>query len=787
VSLVAEPFKGKIELDVRDSTPDWEAFTEPRAPEGAPNVLYIVWDDTGYGALETYGGLIEMPTMKRLADNGVSYRQFHTVAFCSPTRSCLLTGRHATSNGMACIEETATGFPGSSGRIPPENGTIAEVLVEQGWNTFAVGKWHLTPADEGSMASSKRTWPLGRGFDRYYGFLGGESDQYYPDLIYDNHQVDQPYSPAEGYHLSIDLADKAIEFIKDSKSLAPNKPFLMYFCPGANHAPHHAPKEWIDKYKGKFDMGYERYREIVLENQKKLGLVPEDTELPPINPYEHETSGDGKPWPANDLVRPWDSLTDDEKRLFCRFAEAYAGYSSFTDHQVGRILDFLEEIGQLDNTIVVWVSDNGASAEGGPSGTVNENNFFNSVIDTVEEQLAQIDLIGSEHTYNHYPTGWAMGFDTPFKLFKRYASHEGGTADPMLVSWPAGMKTRGEWRDQYLHAIDIVPTIYDCLGITPPDTVKGHKQEPIHGASFRASFDNADAAQPRDTQFYVMLGTRGIWHDGWLANTVHPPMTSGWGHFDADRWELYHLAKDRNQMHDLAAEQPDRLERMKKLWYEQAKLYNGLPLEDRTGPEFLKGELDFPAPTFSAGRDQQIFYPGTAEVAERVAMQYFGRSFSVLAEVEIDTPEAEGVLFAHGGRFGGHSLYLKDGKLRYTYNWLGKTEQKIVSEQPFPTGKHILGVRFETEGMDGSAPSGTATLSIDDDDVGSATIKIQPGHFSLCGEGINAGRDGGQPVTDDYESPFPFKGGKLKQVVLDRSGEPFGDMERHLEAAFSRD
>jgi arylsulfatase A-like enzyme len=784
---MAAEFNGDIQLDVRDSTPDWSPFAEPKAPEGAPNVLYLVWDDTGYGAWDVYGGLIEMPNMRRLAERGVMYSQFHTVAFCSPTRSCLLTGRHATSNGMACIEETTTGFPGSSGRIPPENGTIAEVLLERGWNTYAVGKWHLTPAEEGSMASSKRTWPLGRGFERYYGFLGGESDQYYPDLIYDNHQVDPPYTPAEGYHLSIDLVDKAIEFIKDSKALAPTKPFLLYFCPGANHAPHHAPKEWIEKYKGRFDMGYERYREIVLEKQKKLGLVPQDTELPPINPYAGATSGDGKPWPENDTVRPWDSLSEDEKKLFSRMAEAYAGYSSFTDHHVGRLLDYLEETGQLENTIVVWVSDNGASAEGGPNGTVNENNFFNSIIDSVEEQMRFYDEIGTEKTYNHYPTGWAMGFNTPFKLFKRYSGHEGGTADAMMVSWPKGIKARAEVRHQYLHAIDIVPTIYDCLGITPPDTIKGYSQEPIHGASFRQTFENPSAPNPRDTQFYVMLGSRGIWHDGWLANTVHAPMTSGWGHFEDDEWELYHLEIDRNQSHNLAEQHPDKLEELKKLWHEQAQEYNGLPLEDRSGQEFLQGELDWPAPRLSPPSDSQVFYPGTSEVPERVAMQYFGRSFSVMAEVDIQSPEAEGVLFAHGGRFGGHSLYIKDGTLRYVYNWLGKHEQQIVSSENVPSGRHILGVRFEVQGNDGPSPTGTATLYFDDDAVGSDTIKIQPGHFSLAGEGINAGRDGGQPVSSDYESPFKFTGGIIKEVILDRSGEPYTDMERHLAAAFARD
>jgi arylsulfatase len=782
---MADQFKGDIKLDSRDSTPDWSPYLEPKAPDGAPNVLYLVWDDTGYGAWDVYGGLIEMPNMRRLAERGLMFSQFHTVAFCSPSRSCLLTGRNATSNGMACIEETTTGFPGSNGRIPPENGTIAEVLQERGWNTYAVGKWHLAPAEETSMASSKRNWPLGRGFERYYGFLGGESDQYYPDLIYDNHQVDPPATPEQGYHLSADLADRAISFIRDSKTIAPEKPFLMYFCPGANHAPHHAPKEWIEKYKGRFDMGYERYREIVLANQKKLGLLPEDTELPPINPYEGETSADGLEWPESDTVLPWDSLSDDQKKLFGRMAEAYAGYSSYTDHQVGRILDHLEETGELDNTIVVWVSDNGASGEGGPTGTVNENNFFNGIIDSTEDELKLFDEIGSEKTYNHYPNGWAMAFSTPFKLFKRYSGHEGGTADAMMVSWPAGIKAAGEVRHQYLHAIDIVPTLYDCLGIEPPEVLRGYRQSPIHGRSFRAAFEDAEAPRPRDTQFYVMLGTRGIWHDGWLANTVHPPMTSGWGHFDEDRWELYHLEVDRNQMHDLAAEHPEKLEEMKKLWFAQAEKYDGLPLEDRNVPEFLKGEET--KPLLGPKTDRQVFYPGTSEVPERVAMQYFGRSFSVMAEVELESPEAEGVLFAHGGRFGGHSLYIKDGTLRFVYNFLGKQEQRVVAESKLPSGRHVLGVRVEIEGKDGPIPTGTATIYCDEEALGSAPIKVQPGHFSLAGEGLNAGRDAGQPVSSEYSSPFEFGGGKIKQVVLDRGQETYADLERHLAAAFARD
>src|SRR5919198_2569025 len=377
-------WSGRVEVDIRDSEPDWTPFLQPRAPEGAPNVLMIVWDDVGYGAMDVFGGPIETPTMRRLADQGLRYSNFHTTALCSPTRSSLLTGRNATSNNMACITEASAGFQGFSARIPFENGTIAEVLNERGWNTYAIGKWHLTPGDEVDLSSWKARWPLGRGFERFYGFLGGETNQWYPDLVYDNHPVEQPAMPEDGYHLTTDLTDKAIEFIKDAKMIAPEKPFFMYFCPGATHAPHHAPTEWIERYRGKFDMGYEAYRELVFERQKQLGIFPEDAELSPLNPYAEETSVEGRPWPALAVVRPWDSLSEDEKRLFRRMAEVYAGFLSHTDNEIGRLLDFLEESGQLDNTIVVLVSDNGASGEGGPNGSVNENKFFNGIPDSLE-------------------------------------------------------------------------------------------------------------------------------------------------------------------------------------------------------------------------------------------------------------------------------------------------------------------------------------------------------------------------------------------------------------------
>jgi arylsulfatase A-like enzyme len=782
VIFLGKQFNGKINVDVRDSTPDWKPYEEPKAPDGAPNVLYIVWDDVGFGAFEIYGGLIKTPNLKRIADMGLTYTQFHTTALCSPTRSCLLTGRNATSNGMACIAEASSGFPGSDARIPPENAMIAEVLLENGWNTYALGKWHETPVEEMSLANAKRTWPLARGFERYYGFLGGESDQYYPDLIYDNHPVDPPYTPKEGYHLSKDLADKAIRFIRDAKSVSPEKPWLMYWCSGCAHAPHHVWKDWADKYKGKFDMGYEKYREIVLDNQKKMGLMPENTELPPINPYADRKSADEKPWPPLDTVRPWDSLSEDEKKLFCRMAEVWAGYITYNDAQIGRILDYLQDSGQLENTIIIVVADNGASGEGGPNGSVNENKFFNNVPDNMEENMKYLDVLGTDKTYNHFCTGWAMAFCTPFKLWKRYANYEGGIADACIVAWPKGIKSRGEVRHQYVHAIDVVPTIYDCLGIEPPEVVKGYTQNPIEGISFKKTFDDPKAITGKETQFYTMLGTRGIWHNGWHANTIHPAI-GGWSNFDKDEWELYDLEQDRNQMNNLADKYPEKLEKMKSLWFYEAGKYNGLPLDDRTAEELLTT----PRPQVTKLRQRYVYYPDCAGVSEAVSANIRGRSYSIAAEVQVDNDKAEGVLFAQGGRFGGHCLYIKDGKLSYVYNWFGEKEQKLTSNVNIPAGKCILGLRFRREGEEGAGTVGMAALYINDQKVAEEKIQTQLGMFSLTGSMLYVGRDVGEPASSDYESPFAFTGGTIKQVTIDVSGEHFRDLEKELAAMLARE
>ena len=785
---MSKPFKGVVNVDIRDSEPDWEPFEPPKAPDGAPSVVYIVLDDVGFSALGCYGGPVETPNIDRIAADGVRYTQWHTTALCSPTRSCLLTGRNHTRNSMACITEAAIGFPNASGTIPPENGMLSEILGEAGWNTYMVGKWHLCPEDEMNLASTRRNWPTGRGFERWYGFLGAETSQWYPDLVYDNHLVDQPRSPEDGYHLTVDVTDKAIEFIMDAKAVAPEKPFFLYYAPGACHAPHHAPKEWIDKYKGRFDMGYEAMREQTLARQKELGLVPKDTELPPINPIgttETRTGPEGKPFPPLDVTRPWDSLSDDEKRLFSRMAEVYAGFLAHADEQIGRLLGFLEQYGYRDNTLLILVSDNGASGEGGPNGSVNEMKMMQGIPDTVEDNMPLLDDLGSPKTYNHYPNGWAMAFNTPFKMWKRY-EFEGGTSDPCIISWPAGLKSKGEIRDQYHHAIDIVPTILDVLGVESPVTIKGHVQSAFDGVSMRSSFDDAKARSTRTTQFYSMLGSRAIWHDGWKAVTTHPTI-AGWSHFNDDEWELYRTETDRSELHNLAAENPDKVRELQSLWFAEAGANGAFPLDDRSALEILIT----PRPVLSPPRNRYVYFPDAAEVPESQAVNIRNRSYAIGALLDIPAKGAEGVLFAHGSPFGGHALYVKNNTLHYVYNWIGMIEQKIVAGEEIPTGeKLILSASFDKSGED---PPGVATglLSLwhGDTKVGEGQIKTQPGKFMIAGEGLCIGRDGGAAVTTDYpgEEPWRFTGGTILGLAVDGSGEAYIDLEREAQAMLLRE
>jgi arylsulfatase len=785
--VVPKPFKGRINVDIRDSVPDWAPFEPPRAPDGAPSVVYIVLDDVGFSAMSCYGGPIETPNIDRIASRGVRFTQWHTTALCSPTRSCLLTGRNHTRNSMACITEASIGFPNASGTIPPANGMLSEILGERGWNTYMVGKWHLCPTDEMNLASTRRNWPSGRGFERWYGFLGAETNQWYPDLVYDNHPVDQPRSPEDGYHLTEDLTDKAIEFIQDAKAIAPEKPFFLYYAPGACHAPHHAPKEWIDKFAGRFDMGYEAMREATLARQKEMGLVPADTVLPPLNPIgtpDTRTGPDGLPFPELDYTRPWDSLNDQEKRLFARMAEVYAGFLAHTDHHIGRLLDYLEQTEQLENTLLVVVSDNGASGEGGPNGSVNEMKFANGVADDLQENLDKIDELGGPRTYNHYPNGWAMAFNTPFKMWKRY-EFNGGTSDPCIISWPAGFSPRGEVREQYYHAVDLVPTILDALAVEAPETIKGHTQIAFDGVSMRGSIEDAAAPSGRSTQFYAMLGSRSIWHEGWKAVTTHPTL-AGWGHFNDDVWELYHVDVDRAEVDNLAEKEPERLRELVNIWFAEAGANGAFPLDDRSGLEIITT----PRPQLTVAKDRYVYYPGTAPVPEWQAVNTRGRSFVIGALVDIPTQRAEGVIFAMGARFGGHALYVKDSRLHYVNSFVGSEEQMVVGSEDIPTGENlILSASFDKEEQQPDAAIGVLSLYHGDKKVGEERIKTQLGAFAIAGSGAYVGRHAGEPVTDDYpgQPPYEFTGGTINRVAIDVSGEPYIDLEREAQLMLMRE
>lgn len=773
---INDGFNGKIELDVRDSQPDWGPFELKHAPKDAPNVLVVLYDDTGMAAWSPYGGAIDMPVMQRLADNGLTYSQWHTTALCSPTRSCVLTGRNHHVNRFASITEGSDGFPGAAARLPAQCATIGQVLQDNGYSTFWVGKNHNVPEEDVSSGGSKSEWPLQKGFDRFYGFLGGETNQWYPDLVEDNRFIEQPYSPEDGYHLSKDLADNALRMLRDQRSSNPSKPWYMWFCPGANHAPHHSPTEYAEKYRGRFDDGYEAYREWVLARMVDKGIMPKGTRLTPLNPLPDDVA-----LPA-DAVRPWNSLNADEKRLFSRMAEVFAGFSEYTDAQVGRIVDYLEHTGQLDNTLIFYCADNGASGEGSPNGSVNENKFFNGYPDDLAENMRYLDTLGTPATYNHYPTGWAAAFSTPFQMFKRYSQFSGGTCDPMVIHWPAGIKAKGQVRHQYHHATDIVPTILDAVGIPMPGEYRGVKQYPLNGVSMRYSFDSPDAPTAKKRQYYAMLGTRGIWEDGWKASALHAPI-SGKGHFDQDRWELYHVDEDRSESTNVADQHPDKLKALIDAWHVEAKDNYVLPLDDRTATELIT----ITRPQFEPPRDRYTYYPDTAPVPEGVAANIRGRSYKIVANVDLSR-DAQGVLFAHGSRFGGHVLFIKDGKLHYVYNFLGiKPEQEFVS-RPLAPGKHTLGMEFvrKESGKYGES-LGTTTLYVDGSPVDTGPMRAQLGKFTLAGDGLCVGYDSGDNVSDQYQNPGTFTGGSIQAVVIDVSSEAFVDLQREAAAALARD
>jgi len=770
-------YHGKIALDIRDSEPDWGPYTPPQPSADAPNVLIVLYDDTGLAAWSPYGGRIQMPTLDRLAANGVTYTQWHTTALCSPTRSTLLTGRNHHLNGMAAITEASSGFPGSNGHVPAQCATLANILRDNGWSTFWLGKNHNVPETDVAPGATRSSWPLQMGFDRFYGFLGGETNQWYPDLVEDNKFIDQPYGPEDGYHLSKDLADNAIRMLRDQNATNPSKPWFMWFCPGANHAPHHSPAEYVAKYKGKFDDGYEAYREWVLGRMIERGVMPKGTKLTPLNPLPEAVAN------AADAVRPWDSLNADEKRLFARMAEVFAGFSEYTDAQVGRVIDYLEETGQLDNTIVFYAADNGTSGEGSPNGSVNENKFFNGFPDELQENLKYLDVLGGPETYNHFPTGWAVAFSTPFQMFKRYSQFSGGTCDPLVISWPKGIKARGELRHQYHHSVDIVPTILDVCGVEMPKVYEGVEQWPLSGVSMRYSFDaQPNAPTQKHRQYYAMLGTRGIWEDGWKAAAIHAPLT-GHGHFDDDVWELYHVDEDRSESTDLASQYPEKLQSLIAAWFEEADANLVLPLDDRSAVEVLGA----PRPTAEPPRDRYLYYPDTAPVPESVAVNVRGRSYKILANVEVTGADCSGVIFAHGSRFGGHALFIEDHKLHYVYNFLGiQPEQDFVSEQLAP-GKYTFGMSFDWERHgDYGEGHGTARLYVNDKEVARGPMRTQAGKFTLSGDGLCIGYDSGDAVSSQYETPGTFQGGTIYGVGVTVEKKQYEDLEAEARRALLR-
>jgi len=753
-------FQGTIGRYHHESEPWWP---EPvRAPEGAPNVLVVVLDDVGYAQLGCFGSDLDTPTFDRLAAGGLRYANFHTTALCSPTRACLLTGRNHHSVGMGRIVELATGFPGYDARIPRSCGFLPEALVPAGYATWAIGKWHLTPEDELHAGASRARWPLGRGFERFYGFFEGETHQFGPALVEDNHLTQQPYAAEDGYHLTEDLADQLMARVSDLRAVDPDKPFFAWFALGACHSPHQAPPEWLERYRGRFDEGWDAWRPAALARQKELGLLPEHTVL-----------SDRPDW-----VPAWDQLSADERRLYARYMEAFAAYLSHADHHVGRVVDHLAETGDLDDTIIVVVSDNGASSEGGPVGSVNDVRPWNALPRTVEEAVARIDEIGGPDIHNNYPWGWTVAGNTPFRRWKREV-HEGGVADPMIVHWPTGIAARGEVRHQYVHAIDVAPTILDLLGVEAPASIGGVEQRPMEGASFAATFADAEAPDPRDTQYYEMFGCRAIRHEGWKAVVYHP-IQADEPPLEDDTWELYDLRADPSETVDLAAEHPDVLADLQRRWWEEAERYQVLPLDNRPFSEFVLGR-----PPGVPPRERYVYRPGTSMVPEPAAVNLKNRDHRIVADVEgPSTPgeRVEGVLLAQGSILGGFSFHLIRGRLVYVHNNSGLHITRIEAPAFLSAGPHRVEMRYTKTGDH----RGDVELRVDDTKWGQGTIEHGiMNRISITGHGLTCGRAEGEPPCKDYRAPFEFSG-VLHRVVVEVFDEPWLDPEAEADDAIRR-
>ena len=726
---IAEPAPPTYrELDARNAKPP--ARFEVKAPKQAPNVVIVLIDDIGFGGPSTFGGPIRTPTMDRLAASGLRFNNFHTTALCSPTRNALKTGRNHHTTNTGSIMESSTAFPGNTGQIPNSVAPLAEMLRLNGYSTGAFGKWHETAAWETSVSGPFDRWPTHQGFDKFYGFIGGETDQWYP-LIYDGViKVDPPKMP--NYHFTVDMTNQAINWVKAQKSMTPDKPFFVYYATGAVHAPHHVPREWADKYKGQFDKGWDQVRHETLERQKKLGVIPANTRLAD-RPKD---------------IAAWDSLPAEQRRLFARQAEVFSGFLEQTDSEIGRFEKALQDIGEMDNTLFIYIAgDNGTSAEGGFVGMYNEMTYFNGVAEKVEDLIPLIDKWGGPETFPHMSAGWAVAFDTPFTWTKQVASDFGGTRNGMVIHWPKGIKENGGLRSQFSHVIDIAPTVLEAAGLPAPKSVNGVVQTPIEGTSLIYAFNDANAPERHQTQYFEMFGNRAIYNDGWLARTIHraPWQTSNLPPLTSDVWDLYNVKEDFSLTRNLAAEQPAKLKELQALFMKEAEKYHVLPIDDRT-IERMNPQLAG-RPDVLGDRTSLTLYDGMQGMLENTFMNVKNRSSRITAALDIPAASANGAILSQGGRFGGWSLYMKDGRPAYTYNFLGLARYTVAAQQALPSGPVTVTLDFAYDGG-GVGKGGKATLSVNGKPVAEGRVeKTQPNIFS-ADETADVGVDNQTPVAE---------------------------------------
>jgi arylsulfatase A-like enzyme len=729
--------------------------TEVKAPKGAPNVVVVLIDDMGFGATDGFGGPVRTPTLSELANHGLRYNRFHTTALCSPTRMALLTGRNHHVNNAGAIMELATAFPGNTGVRPASVAPVAEMLRLNGYSTAAFGKYHETPPWEASVSGPFDRWPTHSGFDKFYGFIGGETNQWAPAIFDGTARVEPPRDPK--YHFTTDMTNQAIAWMKLQKAMTPDKPFFAYFAPGATHAPHHVPKEFIAKYKGKFDQGWDKLREEIFARQVAAGIVPKGTKLTPRPPE----------------IPGWDSLKPEQKRLFARQMETYAGFAEHTDIEIGRLVQSLKDLGQLDNTLFIYIAgDNGASGEGGPDGAFNEMLALNGIVSTAESQLKHIDEWGGPTTFPHYAVGWAHALNTPFQWTKQVASHFGGTRNGMVVHWPARLpNAKGEVRSQFHHVIDIAPTILEAAGLPEPKVVDGAVQRPMDGVSMVYSFASPNAGERRTTQYFEMFGNRGIYHEGWTAVTRHstPWVMTKLPSFDQDKWELYDVRADFSQADDLASKNPQKLAELQKIFSEEAVKNHVYPLDDRRSERFVAEIAG--RPDLLQGRRSMVLGPGMIGIMENAFINLKGKAHAVTAEVEFGPGKTNGVIIAQAGRFGGWSLFVKDGKPRYVYNFGGVERTTIGAVKALAAGKHTIRSEFVP---DGPRPGmgGTARLLVDGQPAAEGKVpKTIPFAFS-ADEGVDVGTDSETPVTEEYKQGDNRFTGVIQKVTVELTGTP---------------